>query len=254
MNTPEALENRLSAIGSALEKSGRAYALLGLGSVGKEVSRLDQWSDLDFFAVVHEGSKSHFLENLDWLAAPCPLGYVFKNTPDGFKLLYQDGIFAEMAVFEPQELASIPFAEGRVIWSAPGFDRGRLIPQNLSGRQWTPPSVDHALGELLTCLYVGMCRYRRGEKLSAWRFIQGYCLDRFLEIVTLTRKPENGFADPYSRDRRFEFLYPGEAAMLYKILAGYEGTPQAVEFFLEWIETVQPVNPWLLKAIKELIY
>ena len=53
MNTAEALLARLDAIACSLEASGHAEALIGLGSVGLELDRLDEYSDLDFFAIVN---------------------------------------------------------------------------------------------------------------------------------------------------------------------------------------------------------
>ena len=44
------LLKRLDDIGQSLERSGHALALIGLGSVGVELDRLDSYSDLDFFA------------------------------------------------------------------------------------------------------------------------------------------------------------------------------------------------------------
>ena len=41
------------------------------------------------------------------------------------------------------------------------------------------------LGELLTNLYVGLCRFHRGEKLSAMRFIQIYALDRLITLLDM---------------------------------------------------------------------
>jgi len=54
---PAALLARLDAIGRALDASGHGMALLGLGSVGLELERLDAYSDLDFFAIVEAGHK-----------------------------------------------------------------------------------------------------------------------------------------------------------------------------------------------------
>jgi hypothetical protein len=62
--------------------------LLALGSAGLERQRLDRYSDLDFFVIVAQGYKVHYIESLDWLA-------------DGHKALMTDGIFCEFAVFEP---------------------------------------------------------------------------------------------------------------------------------------------------------
>src|SRR5258705_13881264 len=89
------LVSRLNEIGSSLARSNKAVALIGLGSVGIEMDRLDEYSDLDFFAIVEAGSKGEFLESLNWLSSICPIGYCFRNTPDGYKLLFQDAVFFE---------------------------------------------------------------------------------------------------------------------------------------------------------------
>ncbi len=252
MNTIDSLHQRLQDLTEVLKNDQDALALLGLGSVGLETSRLDQWSDLDFFAIVRPGTKTRFLEDSTWLDKAHPVVYKFKNTPDGYKLLFQDGIFGEMAVFEPQELSTIPYSEGRVLWHREEFDPGLLKPVNQGGRKWTPPSAEFLVGELLTCLYVGMCRFRRGEKLSAWRFIQGYCLDRFLELAEFWETPEPGLDDPYNRDRRFEDRFPQAAGYLNQILLGYEGTPDAALTILSWVEKHTPVNPELKNEIIKL--
>jgi hypothetical protein len=253
MITPTQLETRLHAVAHSLQASGHGLALLGLGSVGRETSRLDQWSDLDFFAIVTPGTKAGFLADTGWLAAPCPLDWQFRNTADGFKLLWSDGIFGEMAVFEPQELAGIPFAPGRVVWAADGLDVGLLEPSVTGGHLHKPDNLDYLVGELLSCLFVGLCRFRRGEKLSAWRFVQTYCLDRFLEIVEVTTAPQPGFGDLYVRDRRFEVRYPAEAAELASFLTGYEQTPSSALALLEWTKARAPVNAGLELRIRELI-
>lgn len=90
MNSSQALENRLQTIGHVLASDPDGLALLGLGSVGLELSRLDAWSDLDFFAIVRPGSKPRFLQDLGWLHRVHPVVYPFRNTPDGFKLLFED--------------------------------------------------------------------------------------------------------------------------------------------------------------------
>ncbi|MBU0935336.1 MAG: hypothetical protein KKI09_01220 [Spirochaetes bacterium] len=252
MNSKQALEQRLQGLAVSLAVRPEALALLGLGSAGLENERLDEWSDLDFFVVVAAGSKQAWLQDTSWLGAPQALAYLFRNTPDGFKVLWQDGIFGEMAVFEPQELATIPFAEGRMVWARPGFDTLVLKPGNTGGRKSPPPSAEHATGELLTCLYVGMCRWRRGEKLSAWRFIQGYCLDRFLELTELLESARPGYEDPYSRDRRFEQRFPAAAENLQGFLTGYTQVPQSALAFLAWLEARMPVNAAMAAEIRQL--
>ena len=60
------------------------------------------------------------------------------------------------------------------------------------------------LGEALSNLYVGLGRLRRGEKLSALRFIQGYAVDRVLELARRVESEQPGFPDPFNAERRFE--------------------------------------------------
>lgn len=252
MNDPVNLENRLQDLAQYLKTREGFQALLGLGSVGLETERLDAWSDLDFFVIVSPGHKKAWIEDPSWLGGPQELAYTFKNTPDGYKLLWADGIFGEMAVFEAEELPGIPFSEGRVIWAQDGFDRAVLKPRNTGGRLWQATSLDYLAGELLTCLYVGMCRWNRGEKLSAWRFIQGYCLDRFMEMSSLLDQAEPGYQDPYNRDRRFEALYPMAARELPRFLKGYDQVPESALELLSWLESVQPVNGAMAREIKKL--
>lgn len=245
------LLGRLAAIGAALAQRPSALGLLGLGSVGAELARLDAYSDLDFFVIVQTGHKAAYLENLDWLATVCRLAYTFQNTDDGFKFLYDDGLYGEFAVFEPAELATAVFAAGRWVWSAPGWDADAALPAPRQP-QPLPQTVDRLVNEALTNLYVGLGRYHRGEKLSALRFIQGYALDRIVELAGFLESPQPGFEDPFNRERRFEARFPQTAAVLASLLPGYDATPAAARAILQFLAARFPVNPALKAAIERL--
>lgn len=62
--------------------------------------------------MVSPGSKAAFLDDLGWLTSLAPVVFSFRNSPDGYKLLFGDGIYCEFAVFEPHELASVIYSEG----------------------------------------------------------------------------------------------------------------------------------------------
>jgi hypothetical protein len=223
---------RLDAIGAALRDSGQALALLGLGSVGLDTTRLDTWSDLDFFAIVEPGSKARYLHRLDWLVAARPLVWHFQNTVDGHKALMDDGVFCEFAVFEPQELEHIPFAPGRVVWMRDGVDAGIAVPRK-PVPIFTPPDEGWLVGEALSCLLAGLQRWHRGEKLSAARLVQGHALDRLLELETLRRPSSTAGADPFNGERRLESRSPTLAAELPALVPGYAHTPQAALAMLD---------------------
>lgn len=246
-----ALLERLDEVAASLRAAG-GLGLLGLGSAGRERERLDEWSDLDFFAVVPSGRRDEFIADTAWLAGPRPLAFLFRNTADGYKLLWDDGIFAEMAVFEPEGLARAAFAPGAWVWRDDSLDPALASPANPGYPSWKPESIEWCLGELLTCLYVGLGRYRRGERLSGWRFVQSHCLDRFLEIASFSPPASGVCPDPYSRDRRFEALHPEAASLLPRILGGIDRVPEAALAFLDWLEPRMSVNAALAAEIRKL--
>lgn len=252
MTRPNTLLNRLDAIGRSLAQSPGALALIGLGSVGREMERLDEYSDLDFFVVVAAGHKQAFLSDLAWLSAAHPLTYRFRNTDDGYKFLFADGIYGEMAVFTPDELLTAAYAPGRLVWRRAGVPDEWAAP-----RQWPPHrakrSIDFLLGEALTNLYVGLCRYHRGEKLSALRFIQGYAVDRVIDLAGPLTGGAAGAEDLFDGPRRFEQRFPMLAADLPALLPGYDHSPAAAAAILALLEAHFPVEPAFGDAIRDLL-
>jgi hypothetical protein len=249
MREPQRLLDRLDAIGVSLKNSGNALALLGLGSVGIETERLDEYSDLDFFVIVKAGWKPNYLQNLDWLSAVHPLVYHFLNTRDGYKALFADGIFCEFAIFEPQELSSIPFANGRFIWKDATFDESLCVPfphlQSEHTQEWL-------LGEALTNLYVGMGRVHRGEILSGTRFIQQYAINHVLELTASLETPQGATEDPFARERRYERQYPQTAQHLPAFIQGYSRNAESALALLQFLEQHFEINPAMSAGIREL--
>lgn len=250
MNIKEILLKRLNEIGDSLSKRQHALALLGLGSVGVEVDRIDQYSDLDFFVVCEEGYKKRFIEELDWLESIKPIAFKFKNTEEGYKLLFEDGIFCEFAIFEPQELINIPFSEGRIVWKSESFSPSICAPtvEKLNKSK----NIEFLIGEALTNLYVGLGRYKRGEKLSAYNFIQNYAKDRVLELISVMEAPQAASEDVFCIDRRFEFRYPNNCSILSKILVGYDNTPESAKVILDFLDSNFSINEAMKNKILEL--
>lgn len=251
MPTQSSLLSRLDAIGHSLEASGHALALIGLGSVGLETDRLDEYSDLDFFAIVADGYKTRYIENLDWLATLCPIAYCFRNSADGYKLLFEDSIFCEFAVFEQAELACIPFAPGRVVWKQPHVSDSIGAPAQAAPAP-RPLDVEWLVGEAVTNLYVGLGRFRRGEKLSAQRFVQHYAVDRILDLAKLIENEQGERKDVFANERRFEQRFPGLTAELPRFVQGYERTPESALAILDFLESRFPVNAALAAIIRQL--
>lgn len=250
---PHLLLKRLDEIGLSLEKSGHALALIGLGSVGLELNRLDEYSDLDFFAIVEPGYKKAYLDDLSWLSNVSPIAYTFQNTSDGYKLLYADGIFCEFAVFEPDELRSIPFSPGRIVW------KQLQIPDSIS--QPVMASIvtqkrdqEWLIGEALTNLLVGLMRELRGEKLSAMRFIQVYAVDRLLELAELAVSPRNVPPDAFTTERRFEQRFSNLVEAVAACMQGYHRNRESALAVLAFLERYFTVNEDIAAAIRSYCF
>lgn len=235
------LQQRLKEIGQSLENSTHALALLGLGSVGTDLYRLDAYSDLDFFTIVEDGHKWRYIEHLDWLECLGPIAYCFRNTVDGYKLMYADGVFCEFAVFEAHELAHIPFPKGRLVWQRADFDANCVAPRHASA---PAPSRDVVwlLGEALSNLYIGLGRYQRGERLSALTFTQQYAFQRVLDLAELAYPLAQTGQDPFVRDRRYEQRCAAMQPYLADMLGGYTRIPESALAMLAFLDAHFEVN------------
>lgn len=260
--TPEAIElhkpataqrllERIDRIGEELASTPHGMALIGLGSIGQDTARLDAFSDLDFFAIVEQGAKQRYLQQLDWLDRIAPVTWHFQNTVDGVKLLFNDDIFCEFAVFEPHEIGGIPFSTGRVIWRRDDIDASIASPRVPEPRP-ADHSIDWCLNEALSNLLVGAGRFRRGEKLSAFRFVQQHAVDRVIELIERTWDSDNFSRDPFASDRRFELRYPEFAPLISAFMPGYRDTPRAVLAMLEFLDLHWDVPAALARHIETL--
>lgn len=187
-------------------QSEDVLAFLGLGSM-HDVSRLDDDSDIDFFMIVEKGHKLNYLQSVKWLEV-APIVFWYQETPDGLKVIYEDGILLEFAVFEPDELNAIPFQEGTIYYSKPSFDKNLLKP---TVRLPKKHDASWILSTLLSNLYVGLLREHRGEHVAAFLMIQVYATHHLLTLLDAKQD------DPFVVERRIESrltldydsIYPG---------------------------------------------
>lgn len=251
MNKPALLLERIHEIVQELIQIPEALALIGLGSTGAEQDRLDEHSDLDFFVIVSSGTKSKFIENLNWLEKICPIVFAFQNTPDGYKLLFQDGVFAEFAVFEPDEINQIPYHADRIIWERfPGAGPTSNVQILMTNN--TPKDKTWLVNEALTNLYVGLHRLERGEKMSGFRFIQQYAVERVMEMAPYIEKEHHDFVDPFGIERRFENRFPQTSQKLPKFIQGYNRSKESALELLSFLESNFEINGLIAVEIREL--
>ncbi len=251
----ELLQIRLQQIARIVRDSDWGLGLLGLGSAGREDSRLDSYSDLDFFAIVMSEAKPGLLRDCSWLAAAAPVAWQFRNTADGYKLLFEDGIYCEFALFSPEELDDAVYAPGRFIWRYESLDARLELPKNRPSQNADESrNADWLLGEIISCIYVGVCRFRRGETLSAMIFVERHAFSMLLELMLRESPGEDSVQpDRFSPDRRIEFRYPGIEAVLGTFLNGYGKTLQSASAMLEYLTSRWELPAPMVRAVEELI-
>jgi hypothetical protein len=240
----------LDDLGTALAARGDALALIGLGSVGLDLERLDEHSDMDFFVVVDDGAKQRYLDSLEWLEEVAAIEFSFPNSVDGRKVLFEDGLFAEYAIFTVEELRAGSFPPGRLVWARAGAPAG--IERCGRPREASPYDYpEYHINEAVTNLYVGLHRDARGERLTATRFIQSYAVERLLTYLDLTGA-SGVRQDEFVIERGVERRFGPDALPLARMVPGYERNKEAALAILEWIEEREEVPAVLADEIRRL--
>ena len=222
--------------------------LLGLGSMS-ELSRMDQYSDMDFFLIVEDGFKETYIKDLSWFGKE--IVFSFQNTKDGYKVLFADGVFAEFAVFIQSEMPHIGFTKGKVYYAKPGFDLSIVEPKQLKPKK--PLNVDFNINEALTNLYVGVLREKRGEHASSFTFIQVYAADLIMRLFEDLFVAADTLDDYYVFERRIEFKYQESKKILSGLKQGYDKNLESALFALEFLNLYYSVNQAMVIRIKSLI-
>lgn len=243
---------RLDDLAAALAEDDDLVAVLGLGSAGVEHNRFDDHSDIDFWLVVSDGSaKQRYLDDPGWLAGfGGSLAYSFVNDPNGRKALMVDGLFLEYAVFTPQELRRLTFTGARVVWQRHGIPLG-LEEHPAPSPPTAIDTVEFHVNEALTNLFVGLHRELRGERLTAFRFIQVYAVDRVLALLRLDAGRQWVQPDPFEATRRVEVSV--EDVPLPAMVAGYDHNRVAARATLDWLTGRYDSDPAIVEAVRDLL-
>lgn len=248
---PQRLLAFLDRLGTELDRRGDAVALLCLGSVGRDLHRLDEHSDADFFVVVDDGAaRDRYLADIDWLEAAHPVVWSFENSDAGRKALLEGDLFAEYAVFSLADLATAGYPPGRIHWSRADAPAGLEIPSTPVPQA---ASLEHQVGEAITNLYVGLHRDLRGERLTATRFIQGYAVDRWVTVLGHLGLGAGEAQDVFVVDRGVERRFGADVLPLADLVPGYERNAHAAATLLGLLEAHVELDPTIVTAVRDLV-
>lgn len=240
MNTADFLNFR-ELLKNCLKQFDFVTGLAFVGSAA-ETSRADEWSDHDFFVFTTKGQAETLRQVQTWLPDHTEIALFVRETEHGLKVIYNNGHVLEFAVFEEDwELSGVNSFDILIDKAATKerleAARVRSIPM--------PIDVDREFSLFLANLLIGVGRFRRGENLSARQFINNYCLNSVVRLVTTLCPASPGFensSDNQNLFRRFELRFPKLAQDLESIqLTDLEtGARQLLELVIE--NLTQPLD------------
>lgn len=120
-----------------------------------QVRCVDNYLDMDFFLIVKEGFKQLFLEDLKWLSVRLFV-YIFRNILDGYKVLFDDGVFVEFVIFIEKEIVDVYFIKGIVYYKINDFDVLFVVLNNMLKKKVI--DKNYYLNEVLINIYIGLNR------------------------------------------------------------------------------------------------
>ena len=246
MNTElklQILQETLEILSKAARNSPHTIALIGAGSAGAEIARMDQYSDIDFFLIVEDGFSSGFINDNSWFGRDLSIVFAFRDTDHGNKALLENGVFLEFAIFTEAELAQNGIPGLRTIWSQSGFS----LP-DLSEKQPAVREVSYYVDQALSNLLVGALRLCRGERLAALAMIERYALTNLLAAYSV--KNNLTIQDPFNIERRAEQALGVDFAALVQ---GYERLEQSLAKILAFAEENFEVNASIVQSIRDLL-
>ncbi len=129
-----------------------------------------------------------------------------------------------------------PWAEGdKIPGNDPDFSRRTFVIEDQI--EWIIPAVLHN-------------RLRRGEQLSAWRFVQGHAFSLLLELVEFDESDPT--LDVFSKERRWEQRRPDWHAHLRHFLPGYDRVAESAHAMLAYLDGNYAVPPEIKRVILAL--
>jgi hypothetical protein len=194
--------------------------VLGLVLVGSggDRSRIDEWSDHDFFLITTPDAAEEFRQNLSWLPDQQSIVLAPRETDHGLKVVYADGHVLEFAVATLAELATFASNSWTVLLDRGGVETTMLgLPKTAPGH--SDGHDDRGIQLFVSLLLIGTGRARRGEVIVAGGLVRQWALDHLLRVWRhRLPSPDAARLDTLDVQRRFEFVYPEVGGRIAAIL------------------------------------
>lgn len=213
-------------------------AFIGLGSMD-ETYRLDAYSDVDFFIIVNPSLKPILYNDVSWLNVSS-IACWFQETMDGLKVVYEDGILLEFAIFTLDQLPHIEESGGRIYFLKEGISVEDVMVRKPNTMTF---NFEKTLNMLYAHCYIGMMRERRDEHVAAHTMIQVYAAHELCELCNPT------VDDRFVVERRIEQRLELDFSRLYP---GIQHNQACVQFILETCKKHGWIHASMIRLIESL--
>lgn len=267
MTKDELIQARLEQIREFISTQEQALAIISPSGLEKHCSIRDNDCDIRLILLVKSMPEANLKvsedqdlhDDIHWLADIQHIAYEFKRSPGHFRFLFSDGLFCDFTVMNEQELALDSLQHGEILW------RRDVCPASLdkviqTDTQYLQPNViKHEescwlLGEFLTNLLIGLRRYSKGDKLSAFYLIQHNALTQLLELVDKWEsKAGQHKSIAANADESFETNYPQLVPLVEEFAKGYDHSPKSAHAMLQYAEQHDTINFFIKDQILNLI-
>lgn len=240
---PHAFDNYTKRLRIALESARDVIGLVTLGTTA-DPSLRDEWSDHDFWVITKPGTQDSLIKDLSWLPDAHNIAITVCHGMHRRTVLYQNRHKVEFAVFDVDEARE----DGKAQRYQVLIDRDQIAELMESIHRETLRSAQtrpDALENLCILVWAACERYSRGELLSARQYLDGFAINKLLNLISAydidTVDTQRDELDPR---RRLELRAPKLAA---EVLAIHEEPlPDAALHLLDIAEReVKPKAPTL---------
>lgn len=181
-------------------------SLVFFGSSTEAAShRRDEWSDLDFNVFFTTDANNRQRANWGFLPHPDQIVLRTREGDNGGAVVYEDATLLEFGAGQPWPIRD-PSHEVAV----GGDDLIFADPP-------APPDAANAVQLFLVKLYIGVGRYRRGERIAAHAHVRTHAVEQLCWALRRHLEPE-ATGSPFDPTQGLEKVFPEVAAELADLL------------------------------------
>lgn len=203
--------------------------------------------DLHFVLLVDSGFQSRFIDCLSWLTEIQHIAFKYRHVGNGYRFLFSDGIYCEFTVEELKfgesaDSVNLTTRQTEIATLRPGDQLNAIGLDEGQDEDWL-------LGEMLTNLLIGLRRFNRGDRLSAFYCIQHHALSSLLELLVQWEVSQTKQKRLAKGDICFEQTYPNARNQVASFAMGYDKSPQSASAMLEYAEQHHNLNYFIKDQI-----